>query len=504
MDFSKTANNFQIRDVAAIVWKRKWLVVIPVVLVTVVTAISTFYLVPIYEASVTIFMERPVRLSQDLKRLIGDPSASGGASVESEQELRGLQNEIVSSPYIAHLVQNMNLDKDPYVETQARKVQVNQPSLPLEDLKFDILLKDLRKRIRVEFVGINQVRILAQSSSAEQARDIVQNLGDIFIQEKTKQESRTITASSDFSSDQLAMYEKDLQNKIAEKTRLETEQLRFQPDRTVASQDNREQINTEIQAIGVEIADREKDIRDAQLRLANLSGGLPILEENPALTEKKSEISSMMTGMPDMIQKYSWNTPSMVAFKVRLYGLISDVDEIVAQIVRSHFGQQAEAVKNDLITLFSTRLRVETLYTYSNNLKLALADIDRRVGLLPGYAAKIEQLTREIDTARTLRDQFKLSQEGTQISQALLLESKFRVVEPARLPLAPIWPNKRAVVMLGLLMGVCLGAGAVIIAEFFDNSIKKPEDAERSIGFSVVGTMPRIDGLDKLKITTSR
>ncbi len=475
--------------------------IIPVFLVTTVTAISTFYLVPTYEASVTIFMERPVRLSQDLQRLIGGAGAAGGSGIESEQELRGLQNEIVSSPYIAQLIQNLGLDRDPFVETRARKVQVKQPNVSLEDLKFDILLKDLRKLIRVEFVGINQVRIIAQSSSAEQARDLAKNLGDIFIQEKTKQESRTITASSDFSSDQLAMYEGDLQDKIARKTQLETEQLRFQPDRTVASQENREQINTEIQAISVEIGDREKDVHDAQIRLANFSNGLPLLEESPLLKEKETEITKMLSGMSDMVQKYSWNTPSMVSFKVRLYGLISDVDEEVAQIVRARYAQYSESTKNDLITVFSSRSRIETLYSYNNNLKLALADIDRRVALIPGYAANIEQLTREIDAARTLRDQFKLSQEGTQISQALLLESRFRVVEPARLPLAPIWPNKQAVVMLGLLMGFCLGIGALVIAEFFDNSIKKVEDAEQALGFAVVGTMPRIEGLEKLKIT---
>lgn len=123
---------------------------------------------------------------------------------------------------------------------------------------------------------------------------------------------------------------------------------------------------------------------------------------------------------------------------------------------------------------------------------------------MPGYRARIEQLNREIDASRTLRDQFKLSQEGTQISQALLMESKFRVVEPARLPLSPIWPNKRMIVLLGLMVGISLGAGAVIIAEFFDNSIKKIEDAESTLGFPVIGTMPRIEGLEKLKVSSGR
>ncbi len=409
MDNSKQGKTFYVRDVLSIAWKRKLLLIIPIVLVTAITVVSTFYLSPIFEASVTIFMEKPVRLSQDLQRLIGGGPAGMGANSETrESELQSLQNEIVSAPYIAQLVQDIGLDKDPAIELTARKLQVNQPNVTVEDIKFDILLESLRKRIRVEFAGTNQVQILAQSSSAEQAKLIVQNLGDIFIREKTKQESRTISASSDFSADQLQTYEKDVQDKITERTALETELLRVQLDDVVASQANRQQINMEVQAIGLEIAEKEKLIRDAQMGLSSMSGGLPVFEETPALNEKQAEISKLLVTMPELLRKNSWNTPTVVSFKIRLYGLVSDVDEYIAQSIRTKFAEQPEMTKNDLMTLFSLRLRLETIYAYSNNLKLALADLDRRGSLMPGYRARIEQLTREIDASRALRDQFKL------------------------------------------------------------------------------------------------
>ena len=60
------------------------------------------------------------------------------------------------------------------------------------------------------------------------------------------------------------------------------------------------------------------------------------------------------------------------------------------------------------------------------------------------------------------------------------------------------------IVLLGLMVGISLGAGAIIVAEFFDNSIKKIEDAESALGFPVIGTMPRIDGLEKLKVSSGR
>ena len=496
MDNFKKSRTFYARNILASFWRRKWLVVIPVVLVTAITAAGTFYLSPIYEASITISMEKPVRLSQDIQRLIGNAgSAIDDNSERMDRELQSLKNEIVSSPYISQLVQNLQFDKDPTIELLARKLQVNNPSVSLDDLKFDMLLRGLRKRIRVEFAGINQVKILAQSANPEEAKLIVQNLGEIFIQEKTKQESRTNSITSDFSSNQLTSFEGDLQNKITQRTDIQKELLQIQLDEAVVSQENRKQINMEVQAITVEISEKEKAVHDTQIRLSGLPDGLPVLEESSALQENKSEITKLLASMPEMMRKSGWNTPSFMTLKMSLFGLANDVDEEVGRIVRSRFTQQSEATIRDLITLFGLRLRLETLYSYRNNMKLTLSDLDRRASLMPDLQAKIEQLTREIDATRNLRDQFKLSQEGTQISEALLMESRFRVVEPARLPLVPIWPNKKMIVLLGLFAGIGLGAGALIIAEYFDDSIKSIEDAEQTLGFSVVGTIPKIEGL---------
>ncbi len=502
---SKQAKTFYVRDIMAIAWKRKWLLVIPAVLVTGITAFSTRYLTPVYESAVTIFMEKPVRLTEQLQRLVGGGSGALGGNPDTQsRELQSLQNEIVSAPFMSQLVQNMGLDKDPGIEMMARQLQVEQPNVSLDELKFQLLLDNLRNRIRVEFAGINQVRILVQSSEPERCMMIAQNLGDIFIQEKTRQESRAVSATSDFTSDQLEIYERDLQDKIDQKTALETEQVRFQTDEAVSSEDNRRQIAQEIQGITLEIDNKETEIRELQMSLASLAGGLPSFEANDAITGKQSEINQLLGTMNDLMQKYSWNAPTLVSFKVRLYSLIGDLETEVDRYVAGRFQSLQDNERRELSTLFADRLRLEVLYSYNNNLKMAVAEINRRASLLPGYLARIEQLTREIEAARGLRDQFKLSTEGTQISQALLTESKFRVVEPARVPLSPIWPNKRMIILLGFLVGASLGGAAVVVAEFLDNSVKKIEDAEQSFGFAVVGTIPRIEGLEKMKVGHSR
>ena len=73
--------------------------------------------------------------------------------------------------------------------------------------------------------------------------------------------------------------------------------------------------------------------------------------------------------------------------------------------------------------------------------------------------------------------------------------TKYKVIEPAKIALAPIWPNKFKLLLLGLALGLVIGAGAVFVTELMDNSYKRVEDVENELGIPVLATVPKIDKL---------
>jgi protein tyrosine kinase modulator len=78
--------------------------------------------------------------------------------------------------------------------------------------------------------------------------------------------------------------------------------------------------------------------------------------------------------------------------------------------------------------------------------------------------------------------------------------TKFRIIEPARLPLYPIKPNKAKLNFLGLLLGGMFGFGAMYILEFTDSSFKTADALKEAFDFPVFGSTSRIfthDDLDK-------
>jgi capsular polysaccharide biosynthesis protein len=131
---------------------------------------------------------------------------------------------------------------------------------------------------------------------------------------------------------------------------------------------------------------------------------------------------------------------------------------------------------------------------------LGLADLKQKIDLIPEYQARLDQLNREIDIARDLRDKFKEQQESSQISQALLRESKYKVIEPAKVPMSPFKPKRSQIIILGFLVGLAIGGSTALLVEILDKSFRKIEDIEEAMGLPVIGVIPMVESIKKLKL----
>ena len=62
--------------------------------------------------------------------------------------------------------------------------------------------------------------------------------------------------------------------------------------------------------------------------------------------------------------------------------------------------------------------------------------------------------------------------------------------------MAPFWPDKRKIILMGFVLGLVLGGGFVLLLEVLDNSFKRIEEVEDILGLPVLATIPKIDKLN--------
>ena len=183
-------------------------------------------------------------------------------------------------------------------------------------------------------------------------------------------------------------------------------------------------------------------------------------------------------------------------FKLRENHLLETIESENKKLVDAQFSSHDQSVRDDLSNLFNTRARLNYLYSRKPYLESALKDLAPATDLIPELEAQQAQLQRELQVATDIRDRFSRQQESSAISQALLEDrssSKYRKVEPAKLALAPVSPNRQKILIMGIMLGLAIGGAVVLLVELMDSSFKKVEDVEDVLGLKVIGISPKVD-----------
>jgi uncharacterized protein involved in exopolysaccharide biosynthesis len=220
------------------------------------------------------------------------------------------------------------------------------------------------------------------------------------------------------------------------------------------------------------------------------------LDDSDAKKEAETELNGRISEVGDLLSRYSWNNPQVINFKLRENNLLETIEAENQKLVDAQYARFSQSVRKDLADLLSARARLNYLYSRKPYLESALNDLTPSTDQIPELEAQLAQLQRELQVATDIRDRFRRQQESSAISQALLEDrssSKYRKVEPAKLALVPVSPDRQRILILGILLGLVLGGATVILVELTDSSFKKVEDVEEVLGLKVIAVSPRID-----------
>jgi polysaccharide biosynthesis transport protein len=493
-----------LRDILAIFAKRKWLLMIPLVLVSIIGWGGSYMMTPEYQSDAIVSIDTRVRLSSDLSSMLGIDQRYTGYQNRTGEQLRGVYNELTSTRYVTDLADQLKLGNDPKLVEKAQKIASGQPNLTLDQIKIIMLQQELTNRVTVGMAAEDQVEITVSHPSPVLARDIANTLGQIFITERQKQEMASVRSSQNFSDVQLQKYESQLQDKIAEKTAFEKNFMKSQLDASITSPTNRAEIRAEIDRTNDDI-DGYFRTEKASLEQLKNNSKLPLdrltVRESETMRSTKEELRLHLAQLGSLMTRYPWNDPQILNFKLRQTSLVSTIEQENRRLIGDQYSNQTEAVRQELVDLFNARSNSDFATSKKANLQDALDQLDNKVSVAPEYQARLDRLNREIATVTELRDRFRSQQESSTISQALLQDvsaSKYRIVEPAKLALAPFKPNRKKIIAMAVVLGFALGLGAALAAEFLDSSFKKVEEVQATLNLPVLGVTPRIEFLKRV------
>jgi polysaccharide biosynthesis transport protein len=186
---------------------------------------------------------------------------------------------------------------------------------------------------------------------------------------------------------------------------------------------------------------------------------VPQLRENSLLQQLQTRRADLSVQYTDAVNQYGPNYPKVQ----RIQAQMKEIDD-----------QMARTRKGILAQLQSEYLEAKQ---HEELLARVLDSQKTEVNAMSEKMIQYNILKREAQANKSLYDSLQTKLKEAEISEGLRSEN-IRVVDPAMVPSYPTRPAKARNIALAFLVGLVGGVGLALLREYFDNTVKTPDDVE--------------------------
>jgi polysaccharide chain length determinant protein (PEP-CTERM system associated) len=466
-------------DYWLIVWRHKWLLILPFITICIGTVLYSHTLPDIYRASTSVLVEAPK---------VPETYVQSTVATRVQDRLRTITQQIKSRTRLEQIVSELQLLSD-----------------PLKDKALDDYMTKMSDSTEVTVEGSgNDIFIVSYEGQEPRIVMLVANkLVSLFINDNLKMREQYAAGTTEFLESELQRVGNLLQTQektIAEYKQRYTGELPAQQDTNQRTLD-RLQLQLQSLVTTLESVRTRKSVILRQLSPQESEAALSITSNKRSgeeLTGLEQQLAQRRVALATLQRIYLDKYPDIIRLK-------QEVAELEAQIAAQDSGSQATgSVPPVGIAPRSVRRQqqeeIEQIDQEEGKLRQQQANIQEQIAAYEkkvAAASRREQellvLSRDYESTRKNYDSLLARRQQAQIAENLEKRQKaeqFRILDEARLPTKPWKPKRIKILLVGMGVGLAVGAGVVVLAAYLDQAFHDPEDLEQFTALPVLATIP--------------
>jgi capsular exopolysaccharide synthesis family protein len=457
----------EVRDIARVIQKRRWLVLLVLFIVTLAGGLIGATAPRHYAATAVVL----VHLTSP-----GFPWLEEPKQQPPEQEQVAIKTQ-------ARLVATLD-NAQKTVEELAKKEGPDRVA---------VSIGDVLDAVKVEVEGADILRVIASSGHREWVVPLANTMAEVYVNAARERSRGTSGEAQKF----LAQQIDETQAKI---DKLAAQRLAILKAMGVADP------TQEVTSTGQLIAQLKTDREKTQEQLDAVRRSLPVLERQ-AGQEQKVERLPMMQPNParDAAQKLlDERTRILADLRARYteeHPFVKEAQESVQLLQQQLTSTPAEIPHNSyrpnpnydlaLGRLQTAQAQVEALTAQLAAIHRSLRDITAQAQKLPPRLSDLQRLDEQLTAARQALQNL-LQMQQTQKLREASRTSAAELVDRAGAPKALQAPLIRTLVF-SILLGLFCGIALAMLLEALDNTIRSPDEVARQTGLPLLGAIPLLE-----------
>ncbi len=472
--------SISLADYLHILVRRKWLLIAVACTVLAVAFVQVFTTTPLYRAVVSLQVD-----PEDAKVLPYEEIAQAGGTLGKEEYLMTQAEKLKSRSLARRVVQTLQLSTQPDFTKPTRKgflldlvSGVTGATRRLLGTKIDAaatenaLIDRLSGHLNVRPLRRTRlIKVSYDSPDPKLAAKIANSLAEEFIGQHLESKFESTTRATEFLAKQLD----ELKIKVEQS---EESLIRYAQAKNIVNVNERETINRK------KLADLSDELTQAESELITQTARYEAAARANLATFPEALKSQQIRDLDMLLAQRERQLAGLSGRYGPGWPAVRDLNLEIKEL-----RNQLEIEKRQAIAAASAEYRLAR--DRRDRLTTALNEQRQTVDRLNEDSIQYHYLERDAESNKELYDGLlqRLKEAGV---SAGLKSSNIQVADEASVPRTSASPKKTRSLLLAMVFGLFLGAGAVFLAEALDNTIKNAEDVVQQVGLPALGVVPSL------------
>jgi polysaccharide chain length determinant protein (PEP-CTERM system associated) len=483
MALNDNRQQLQLQQYVDLFLRNKWLITLPFILITLGSFIFALAIPNIYQASTTILVV-PQKVPENYVR--------STIPVAVADRLQTLNQQIMSRTRLQQVIERYGLYRE-----EAKKMAPEE-IIELMRQKIDV---SVNQRTRT---GGNSFTVTFQNQDPQIAMQVANGLASLYIEENLKLRERQAKETSNFLDRELGKLEKQLSEKERLLSAFKQKYMGELPDQQDANLRMLDRLEVQYQTSSSALAaakDRQIKLRQQLNQLSSSSDTVVVGGRVMAVDPDAARLEAMKAQLSTLRNRYTDAHPDVISLVAKITKLEKEL-AAKEQAKIGNDGAQA-ATQRSRSPVFieisnqmtSVRYEISQLQHELKRLRAEIDVVNDKVENSPKREAELVSLTRDYGNLHQNYQNLLNRKIEAQLAENLEMQQQgeqFKVLDPALLPVKPFKPDRRKILLAGMVLGLGIGVGLALLLDFLGKSYRYVPDIEEDFGIPVLVTIPKI------------